>query len=72
MYANSRTENDQLFPDHIRTEGQQYLEEHKTEHQIQVYPGVPHGRYRNLLVDTRLWPISDTDTFRRLRRVGGI
>lgn len=37
------TENDQLFPDHVRTEGQQYLEEHKIEHQIQVYPGVPHG-----------------------------
>ncbi|KAL8825512.1 MAG: hypothetical protein Q9191_004369 [Dirinaria sp. TL-2023a] len=47
------TENDQLFPDHVRTEGQQYLEEHKIEHQIQVYPGVPHGRHRNLLMDSR-------------------
>ena len=36
-------ENDQLFPDHVRNEGQKYLEENKVEHEIQVYPGVPHG-----------------------------
>lgn len=36
-------ENDPLFPDEVRTSGQKYLEEQKLEHEIQVYPGVPHG-----------------------------
>jgi len=36
-------ENDQLFPDHVRTEGQKILEENSVEHEIHVYPGVPHG-----------------------------
>lgn len=36
-------ENDQLFPDHVRTEGQKHLEEQKIEHKVHVYPGVPHG-----------------------------
>jgi len=38
-----RVENDQLFPDHVRTEGQKILEENHVEHEIHVYPGVPHG-----------------------------
>lgn len=37
-------ENDQLFPDDVRIAGQKYLEENKVEHEIKVYPGVPHGK----------------------------
>ncbi len=36
-------ENDQLFPDDVRTAGQEYLEKNKIEHEIKVYPDVPHG-----------------------------
>ncbi|CAO1597480.1 hypothetical protein XANCAGTX0491_001288 [Xanthoria calcicola] len=37
------TENDQLFPDDVRAEGQKYLVDSGMEHEIQVFPGVPHG-----------------------------
>lgn len=36
-------ENDQLFPDDVRTAAQTFLEKEKVEHEIKVYPGVPHG-----------------------------
>lgn len=36
-------ENDQLFPDDVRTAGVRSLEERKVEHEVKVYPGVPHG-----------------------------
>ncbi|KAL8875132.1 MAG: hypothetical protein Q9198_006465 [Flavoplaca austrocitrina] len=36
-------ENDQLFPDDVRAEGQKYLVDSGMEHEIQVFPGVPHG-----------------------------
>ncbi len=36
-------ENDQLFPDDVRTAGQKYLEENKVKHEVKVYSGVPHG-----------------------------
>ena len=36
-------ENDQLFPDEIRTTGQKFMEENKIEHEVRVYSGVPHG-----------------------------
>ena len=36
-------ENDQLFPDDIRDAGKEYLEKEKIEHEVKVYPGVPHG-----------------------------
>ena len=36
-------ENDQLFPDDIRSAGETYLEENKIKHEIKVYSGVPHG-----------------------------
>ena len=39
------TENDQLFPDDIREAGKKHLEEKQIEHEIKVYPGVPHGTY---------------------------
>ncbi|KAL9593322.1 MAG: hypothetical protein Q9179_005952 [Wetmoreana sp. 5 TL-2023] len=37
------TENDQLFPDDIRAEGQKCLVDKDIPHEIQVFPGVPHG-----------------------------
>ncbi|KAL8950481.1 MAG: hypothetical protein Q9222_003497 [Ikaeria aurantiellina] len=37
------TENDQLFPDDVRAEGQKYLVDNNIPHEIQVFPGVPHG-----------------------------
>ena len=36
-------ENDQLFPDDVRTAGQTFLVENNIEHEIKVYSGVPHG-----------------------------
>lgn len=36
-------ENDQLFPDDVRTAGQSFLEEKKIDHEVKVYSGVPHG-----------------------------
>lgn len=36
-------ENDQLFPDDVRLAGQKHLEESGIEHEIKVYPDVPHG-----------------------------
>ena len=36
-------ENDQLFPDDVRTAGQKYLEENQIKHEIKVYSDVPHG-----------------------------
>ena len=42
--ADFRSENDQLFPDEVREEGKAYLETNKIEHEIKVYPNVPHGK----------------------------
>ena len=36
-------ENDQLFPDDIREEGKKSLEEKGIQHEVKVYPDVPHG-----------------------------
>ncbi len=36
-------ENDQLFPDDVRTAGQTFLEEKMIDHEVKVYTGVPHG-----------------------------
>lgn len=36
-------ENDQLFPDETRIEGKQFLEKEGIEHEIQLFPDVPHG-----------------------------
>ncbi|OAA68119.1 dienelactone hydrolase family protein [Niveomyces insectorum RCEF 264] len=36
-------ENDPMFPDAVRTAGEDYLSKHHVEHEVQVYPGVPHG-----------------------------
>ncbi|CAK7208560.1 hypothetical protein SBRCBS47491_000133 [Sporothrix bragantina] len=36
-------EHDPMFPDEVRTAGEDYMSEHNVEHEVQVYPGVPHG-----------------------------
>ncbi|KAK0638830.1 Alpha/Beta hydrolase protein [Cercophora newfieldiana] len=36
-------EDDPLFPDEVRTAGEDYMREKGVEHEVQVYPGVPHG-----------------------------
>lgn len=36
-------ENDPLFPDDVRMAGEDYMSRNNVEHEVQVYPGVPHG-----------------------------
>lgn len=36
-------ENDPMFPDEVRTVGEDTMSNEKVEHEVQVYPGVPHG-----------------------------
>ncbi|KAK4104291.1 alpha/beta-hydrolase [Parathielavia hyrcaniae] len=36
-------EHDPLFPDEVRIAGEEYMSGHGVEHEVQVYPGVPHG-----------------------------
>ncbi|PHH56046.1 hypothetical protein CFIMG_001715RA [Ceratocystis fimbriata CBS 114723] len=36
-------ENDPLFPDEIRATGEDTMEKASLEHEVKVYPGVPHG-----------------------------
>lgn len=36
-------ENDQLFPDEIREQGDRALDKAGIDHEVKVYPGVPHG-----------------------------
>ena len=37
-------ENDPLFPEELRTVGEDAMEKANVEHEVKVYPGVPHGR----------------------------
>ena len=37
-------ESDPMFPDDVRTAGEDYMSKNNVEHEVQVYPGVPHGR----------------------------
>jgi dienelactone hydrolase len=37
-------ENDQLFPKDVRDEGEKILKANSTEHEIIIYPDVPHGK----------------------------
>lgn len=37
-------ENDPLFPDDVRKYGEDHLSKAGVEHEVQVYPGVPHGK----------------------------
>lgn len=36
-------ENDPMFPDEVRTKGEDTMAKSNLEHEVQVYPGVPHG-----------------------------
>ncbi|ORY57297.1 Alpha/Beta hydrolase protein [Pseudomassariella vexata] len=36
-------ENDPMFPDEVRTKGEDMMSKDGVEHEVQVYPGVPHG-----------------------------
>ncbi|KAK3325244.1 Alpha/Beta hydrolase protein [Apodospora peruviana] len=36
-------EDDPMFPDDVRKFGEDYMVNHNVEHEVQVYPGVPHG-----------------------------
>ncbi|KAI0855556.1 Alpha/Beta hydrolase protein [Xylaria cubensis] len=36
-------ENDPVFPDEVRTAGEDAMSKSNLEHEVQVYPGVPHG-----------------------------
>jgi dienelactone hydrolase len=38
-------ENDPLFPDEVRIAGEEYMSANDVEHEVSVYPGVPHGRF---------------------------
>lgn len=38
-------ESDPLFPDEVRTQGEDLMGKQNLEHEVKVYPGVPHGRY---------------------------
>lgn len=37
-------ENDPLFPEEVRTHGEDVMSKANLEHEVQVYPGVPHGK----------------------------
>lgn len=37
-------ENDPLFPDDVRTAGEDHMSKTNVDHEVQVYPGVPHGK----------------------------
>lgn len=39
-------ENDPMFPDEVRTAGEDVMSKNNLEHEVQVYPGVPHGKSR--------------------------
>ena len=38
-------ENDPMFPDDVRAAGEDYMTKNIVEHEVQVYPGVPHGMF---------------------------
>lgn len=40
-------EDDPLFPDEVRSAGVEAMAKAKLEHQVKVYPGVPHGQSRS-------------------------
>jgi len=37
-------ENDPMFPDEVRTAGEDTMSKNNVEHEVKVYPGVPHGK----------------------------
>lgn len=49
-------ESDPLFPDEVRTAGEDYMSRNNVEHEVSVYPGVPHGT-SSLTLPTYLFPL---------------
>lgn len=47
--ADCEADNDQLFPDEVREAGSTVLRERNIEHEMKVFPGVPHGKRRQCL-----------------------
>lgn len=41
-------ESDPMFPDGVRKVGEDYMSKNNIEHEVQVYPGVPHGKLGHL------------------------
>lgn len=40
---------DQLFPDDVREAAEEYMKTNNIEHEVEIYPGVPHGMFsRNM------------------------
>lgn len=46
-------ENDPLFPDAVRTQGEDAMSKANLEHEVQVYPAVPHGALSSMLRSAR-------------------
>lgn len=52
-------EDDPLFPDEVREVGHKALEEKGVEHEVKIYPGVPHGIYPNPCIHRPLQTCTD-------------
>ena len=71
-------EEDPLFPDEVRIAGEEYMSANGVEHEVSVYPGVPHGELDSWfdvrvsadrdLQASPLWETTKTPTS-RLRRL---
>lgn len=55
-------ENDPLFPDDVRTAGEDYMSKINVEHEVQVYPGVPHGKFLGAPKNNRVELLADHST----------
>jgi dienelactone hydrolase len=51
-------ESDPLFPEEVRTAGEDAMERAGVEHEVKVYPGVPHGRFSD---SRQCFNLQDTD-----------
>jgi dienelactone hydrolase len=47
-------ENDPMLPDEVREAGEDYMNKNNVEHEVQVYPSVPHGMHPFLYLETDL------------------
>lgn len=61
-------ENDPLFPDEVRMAGEDYMSNNGVEHEVQVYPGVPHGEFIWMVHVSESW----ADTRDRIRCCRGV
>lgn len=49
-------ENDPVFPNEVRIAGEDYMSENNVEHEVQVYPGVPHGKLSSASANISIVP----------------